>query len=406
MTERSHRQQTRLALFIRSLKAGGAERSTVNLAGALAERGYAVDLVLGRAEGPFLADVPNSVRVVDLAARSAMSVLAVAPRRPRDFLALAPVLLDNPPRTFGATPALASYLRRERPAAMLSALDHGNVAAVIARDLASVATRLTLSQRNHLTSDVAAANESRVAKLAPLIRRFYPRADAIVAVSDGVADDLAAVAEIPRERIRAIYNAVATPELYAQAAAPLDHPWFAGGGKPVILAVGKLKAQKDFPTLLRAFAMLRKERDARLVILGDGPDREALAALGAKLGIADDFDMPGFAHNPFAYMARADLFVLSSAFEGLPGVLIQALACGCPVVSTDCPSGPREILEGGVYGPLTPVGDAAALKGAMAAMLASPPDREALRRRGAWFSPERAADAYLDVMLGLETGRT
>ncbi|MFC7053413.1 glycosyltransferase [Hansschlegelia quercus] len=406
MTERSPRPQTRLALFIRSLKAGGAERSTVNLAGALAKRGYAVDLVLGRAEGPFLADVPSAVRVVDLAARSALPVLAVAPWRPGDFIALVPVLLDNPPRTLGAIPALARYLRRERPAAMLSALDHGNVAAVIARDLAGVGTRLTLSQRNHLTSDLAAAHEPRVTKLAPLIRRFYPRADAIVAVSDGVADDLAAVAEIPRERIRAIYNAVATPELYAQAAAPLDHPWFVEGAKPVILSVGKLKPQKDYPTLIRAFALLRRERDARLVILGDGPDREALAALAAELGVAEDLDMPGFAPNPFAYMARADLFVLSSAFEGLPGVLIQALACGCPVVSTDCPSGPREILEGGVYGPLTPVGDAAALKEAMAATLASPPDREALRQRGAWFSPERAADAYLDVMLGAETART
>jgi glycosyltransferase involved in cell wall biosynthesis len=406
MTERSHPRQTRLALFIRSLKAGGAERSTVNLAGALDARGYKVDLVLGRAEGPFLADVPSSIRVVDLAARSAISVLRIAARRPRDFLALAPVLLDNPPRTFGAIPALARYLREELPAAMLSALDHGNVAAVIARDLAGVDTRLTLSQRNHLTSDLAAAQETRVTKLAPLIRRFYPRADAIVAVSDGVADDLASVAHIPREKIHAIYNAVTTPELYAQAEAPLDHPWFVAGGKPVILAVGKLKAQKDFPTLLRAFAMLRQERDARLVILGDGPEREALAALGVELGVAGDFDMPGFAPNPFAYMARADLFVLSSAFEGLPGVLIQALACGCPVVSTDCPSGPREILEGGVYGALTPVGDVAALKGAMAATLASPPDRKALRRRGAWFSPERAADAYLDLMLGAETART
>jgi glycosyltransferase involved in cell wall biosynthesis len=181
-------------------------------------------------------------------------------------------------------------------------------------------------------------------------------------------------------------------------AQPIDHPWFAEGAPPVILGVGKLKPQKDFATLLRAFATLRAGRAARLVILGEGEQRGELEALAQNLGIAADVALPGFVDNPFPYMARASLFVLSSRFEGLPGVLIQALACGCPAVSTDCPSGPAEILEGGRYGPLVPVGDAEGLARAMAETLAAPLSPDILRERAAFFSTERAACNTLAVL--------
>jgi glycosyltransferase involved in cell wall biosynthesis len=390
----------RIALFIATLRGSGAERSTVNLANALADRGHPVDLVLGIGGGPFLKLVKPDVRVVHLGARSALGALALAPRRPRDFAALAPMLASlDAPKTLGAIPRLASYLRRERPRALLSALDHGNIAAVIARDIADVPTRIVISQRNHFSADIDNAKRARVSRLGPLIGRFYPRADAIAAVSRGVADDLADELGLARERVVAVYNAVAGPELTAQAEAPLDHPWFAKGLPPVILGVGKLKAQKDFPTLLRAFAELRRTRPVRLLILGEGPERSALEAMARDLGVAGDVALPGFAENPFAYMARADVFALSSAFEGLPGVLIQAIACGCPVVSTDCPSGPDEILEGGRHGRLVPVGDASALARAIAATLDAPPDRDALKRRGAFFSADRAVEGYLDLLL-------
>ena len=391
----------RLALFIRSLKGNGAERSMANLAAALSERGHAVDLVLVRASGPFLKQLSPSVRVVNLNVRTPLGAWTTAWRNPATFRALLPALLDpRAPVTLGAIPGLARYLARERPAALLSALDYGNIAAVAAESLALSGARVVLSQRNHFSSDAEAAEDSRVARARPLIRAFYPRADAVVAVSHGVADDIARVAGLAPERVRTIYNAVVGPGFEQQAEAPLDHPWFAEGAPPVILGVGKLKPQKDFPTLLRAFARLRLSSPARLVILGEGPDRAALERLAAELGIAADVAFPGFQDNPFRFMTRADLFVLSSAFEGLPGVLVQALACGCPVVATDCPSGPREILEDGRHGPLVPVGDVEALAEAMARRLAAPRDSDGLKRRGAFFSWDAAANAYLDVLLG------
>jgi glycosyltransferase involved in cell wall biosynthesis len=390
----------RVALFIRSLKGNGAERSTANLAAALAGRGVEVDLVLVRAEGPFLKDVPTSVRIVDLKTRSGLPVLSLARSRFSDLMALTPVIGLNPPLSLGAIPALSAYLRETKPKALLSALDLCNVAAVIAGDISGTDTRIVLSQRNHPSVHHEAATDAKVSNRSPLFNRFYGRADAIVAVSDGVADDLAAYAGLPRSRIRTIYNAVYNDALVAAAAQEPDHPWFREPGGPMILAAGKLKQQKDFPTLLRAFAKVRAARPARLVILGEGPDREALLSLVAELGLQDSVSLPGFAQNPFAMMARANLFVLSSAFEGLPGVLIQALCCGCPVVATDCPSGPMEILEGGRHGALVRVGDSDAMASEIASALDAPPDRAALKARGAEFSGEKAADAYLSVMLG------
>jgi glycosyltransferase involved in cell wall biosynthesis len=172
----------------------------------------------------------------------------------------------------------------------------------------------------------------------------------------------------------------------------------------VVLGVGSLTPRKDFPTLLRAFARLER-RDARLLLLGEGPERPALAALAGELGISDRLDMPGFVPNPFAYMARAAVFVLSSTLEGLPGALVQALACGCPSVSTDCPSGPREVLEGGALGPLVPVGDDAAMAEAIAAVLASPPPREALKRAAARYDAGTVLDATHAYLTDVATRR-
>jgi glycosyltransferase involved in cell wall biosynthesis len=206
--------------------------------------------------------------------------------------------------------------------------------------------------------------------------------------------------------MRTVYNPVVTPELLAQAEAIAPHPWLQDGGPPVVLGVGRLVDQKGFATLLEAVARLRRERPLRLLVLGEGRRRGALERQARRLGLGADFALPGFAPNPFAYMARAGVFVLSSVYEGLPGVLIQALACGCPVVSTDCPDGPREILAGGEYGPLVPVGDAAALAAAIGRVLDAPPDRERLRRRGQAFGVEPAVLAYLEVVDAAVARRT
>ncbi|HET8700836.1 MAG TPA: glycosyltransferase, partial [Nitrococcus sp.] len=273
-----------------------------------------------------------------------------------------------------------------------------NLLALWARRLAGVATRVVISERTALSSETAARRKWRWRYLPALIHRVYPWADAIVAVSEGVAEDLARTAELPRERITTIYNPVVTAELRAQASAPLDHAWFAPGAPPVVLGAGRLLKQKDFPTLIRAFAKVRAQRPARLVILGEGAKRRRLEALVEGLGLGADAALPGYVDNPFAYMARAAVFVLSSAYEGLPGVLIQALACGTPVVATDCPHGPVEILDGGRYGRLVPVGDAAAMAAAIIAMLDQPPERQRLQARASEFCVERAMRSYRQVL--------
>jgi glycosyltransferase involved in cell wall biosynthesis len=215
------------------------------------------------------------------------------------------------------------------------------------------------------------------------MKRFYPWADGIIVVSNGVRDDMARVTKIPSERITVIYNpSVVRDEVWEKAQAPLDHPWLKPGQPPVIIAVGRLQIQKDYPTLFSAFAQVRKRLPARLLILGEGRERGSLEELVRKLGLENDVSMPGFVMNPYAYMARASLFVLSSRWEGLPTVLIEALCCGTSVVSTDCPSGPREILKGGEYGRLVPVGDVDALAQAIEAALgskASSPPHESWR---------------------------
>jgi glycosyltransferase involved in cell wall biosynthesis len=364
------RANTRIALYLPSLRGGGAERVLVTLANGFAERGYIVDLVLATAEGPYLTDVASNVRIVDLNAR----------------------------RVSTSVPCLVRYLRREKPAALLSAMGHANVIAVLARSLAGVPTRVIVSERSYFSRSNANATNLRARLIGSFMAWAYPRADGVVAVSAGVADDLARSIGLSRSTIQVVYNPVVTDILHAKSMVSPEHPWLKAGEPPVILSVGRLTAAKDFPTLLLAFARLRQDRMVRLLILGDGELRETLTSQVAKLGLEADVDLPGFAENPFAPMRLAALFVLSSAWEGLPNALIQAMACGTRVVSTDCPSGPAEILDGGRWGRLVPVGDVDAMAEAMAAALAEqhPPDVAA---RAADFGVAQALDGYLRVML-------
>jgi glycosyltransferase involved in cell wall biosynthesis len=361
--------QDRIALFLPDLTGGGAERMMVNLAGGLAEHAVAVDFVLANAVGPYLPDVSPHVNLVDL----------------------------KSPRVLASPPKLVRYLRHSRPKAMLATLNHSSLVAIWATRLARTGTRIFIREANMMSHGGPKGLKGKVTPL--LIRRFYPKADGIIAVSEGVADDVRSVTGMPASKVHTIYNPVVTPELRCKAREPLDHPWFAPGEPPVVLGVGRLTKQKDFPTLIRAFAHLRRRQAARLVILGEGEARDALSALVRELGIEDDVALPGFVDNPFSYMARASVFVLSSAWEGLPGVLIQAMACGCKVVSTDCPSGPHEVLQGGVYGPLVPVGDHQALADAISHVLGNKADRGSLMQRAAMFSPDVTIPQYLDVLL-------
>jgi glycosyltransferase involved in cell wall biosynthesis len=359
----------RLALFLPTLDDGGAERVMLQLGDSFAARGHPVDLVIGIPGGPLDSQVPPSVRRVELGAS-------------RSILAL---------------PALVRYLRTARPAALLSTLEHSNVLALWARALARTGTRVVLREAS-MVMPAATLEGARLRAQRRVMRLFYGRADAIVGVSRSVADSLTGELGIPAHLVHTVYNTVITPELARKAAAPLDDPWFAPGAPPVALGVGRLVPQKGFASLVRAFADVRARRPARLVILGEGAERGALEALARELGVGDDVHLPGFDHNPFRWMARAAVFVLSSQFEGLPGALIQAMACGCRVLSTDCPGGSREVLADGALGPLVPVGDAAALARGISALL----DEAARGPRATYptdrFTEQATVDAYLRLL--------
>jgi len=375
-----------IALFVASLRGGGAPRQAVTLANAFAAHGHITHLVVIQPEGSLRKAISPRVRLVPLQFRLLRLPLVRDVRRIQ---------------VVASIPALVRYLRHERPDILLAAASHVHRAAVWGRCLARTETRLMLRVSSHLSR--SAWNTKRWPRpLLPVFARlFYPWADGFIANSEGIARDLSRVTVIPRERIAVIPNPVVTPELEERARAPLDHPWFRTGQPPVILGVGRLATAKDFPTLLHAFARVRARRPVRLMILGEGKRRGGLTALAGQLGIADDLELPGWVENPCPYMVHSAVFVLSSAWEGLPSVLIEAMACGCPVVSTDCPAGPAEILEGGVYGPLVPVGDAAALAKAIESVLDRPPDRERLRTRASHFSVDRVADRYLEALFGV-----
>jgi len=230
------------------------------------------------------------------------------------------------------------------------------------------------------------------------MRLLYRRPDVIVAVSHGVADSLVKRLGIARENIKVVYNPVVDEGIQEKSTEDVDHSWFLPGAPPVILGVGRLIKQKDFRTLIEAFSLLRKRRQVRLMILGEGGEREALHQLIEQLDLSNDVQMPGFVANPFKYMRRAKMFVLSSVFEGLGNVLIEAMACGTPVISTDCPSGPAEILQGGRWGRLVDVGDVSGMAQAITAVLEQEqcPD---VAKRAADFGVKVAFEKYLELAL-------
>jgi glycosyltransferase involved in cell wall biosynthesis len=390
-----------VALLLPSLAGGGVARSFLQLANGLTSRGHRVDFVLCRATGPHLAKVSSDIHVVELAPesglRARMRALSLSKEAWREILR--PIVLSpSAPPVLPYISSLAQYLDTLKPDVVLSGKTHTNLLAIWACRMAKTSPRIVISERTNLSTELATSSKWRWRYAAPLIGKLYPAADAITSVSNGVSDDLAETTGLPRESIQTIYNPVARPEIYQSAKVRPDHPWFAKGAPPVILAVGRLTEQKQYTVLLEAFARVQERHGVRLLILGEGKDRDALSARVRELGLDRSVSLPGFSDNPYAYMAHAAAFVLSSAWEGLPGVLIEALVCGCPVVSTDCPSGPREILEAGKYGELVPVGDVGALAQAIERVLMRPPDRQPLRVRGAEFSLEAAVDEYVKVL--------
>jgi len=375
-----------VALLLYGLTGGGATRRPLPLAGGFAARGHEVDLFGADDSGPLRGKVPDGVRVVSLESAWTRAAARLPGSSRRNKLN-------------ASIPALARTLRDRRPDVLLSAANHAHLLALVTRRVMRSSVPLVLRVSNHLTRSHGAAAGVRARPLRLRIaRRTYAWADAAIAVSRGIADDLRATTALDPERIFAVPNPTWSPAFETAAERAADHPWLQPGGPPVILAAGRLAPAKDFETLVRAFARVRAARPARLIVLGEGAQRGRIEALVRELGLSEDAALPGFVDDPLPWMARAGVFALSSAWEGSPGVLIEAMGCGCPVVATDCPSGPDEILAGGEFGPLVPVGDAEALARAIEARLDAPRDADRLRARAREFGADAAVDAYLAIL--------
>ncbi|BAZ17172.1 group 1 glycosyl transferase [Calothrix sp. NIES-4071] len=365
-----HKSSVDIAIFLRNLYGGGAERVMLNLAQEFIKRGLKIDLVLSNVKGDYLSQLPPEIRVIDLKASSMPKSL----------------------------PNLIKYLRQERPTTLFAALHYPCEIAILAKRLAGVPTRVVVSEHSILSQEAARIPQLSV-KLSPIAAKLlYPLADGIIAVSKGAASDLAKVTGISRERIQVIYNPIVDSKIPLRAKEPVEHPWFQPGQPPVILATGRLFPEKDYPTLIRAFAQIRQVQNARLVILGEGPERPSLENLIRELGIEASVELLGFVENPYAYMARASVFTLSSAYEGLGNVLVEALAVGTPVVSTNCKTGPGEVLDNGKYGTLTPVGDSKALAEAIFEVLSG----NTKKVEPSWleqFAVDDCTEKYLKVLI-------
>jgi glycosyltransferase involved in cell wall biosynthesis len=359
-----------LALLLPTLENGGAERAVSVLAGALAARGEPVDLVVGSVGRHGHALVPPGVRLVELGTR----------------------------RVLTSFRALQRYLVREQPAALLVNLTHANAMALITRlHPGSPDVRIVAVEHSTLSGFARHSGAARHRLLPLAARATYRHADALVTVSRGARADLARIVGLPEDRIELIGNAIPAAELRRLADEPPEHPWLAPASAPFMLALGNLRPVKGFPSLLHAFAAVRERRKARLIILGEGPQRSRLEDLVRRLGLEDDVQLPGSVANPYPWIARAAGVVLTSGSEGLPTVLLEAMLLGRPIVAVDCPSGPREILADGRLGRLVAPGDAPALVDGIAWALDAGPMPVPQDVVDA-HDPDRVASRYLELL--------
>ena len=406
-------QSQRIVFLMDNLSGGGAERVMLSLALGFADLGYEVDLLVCEMRGELCASIPNGVNLIALQPTGLLAGLWAALRSHRGGAGkILSYIVSNHkiPRSFRFIRGISDYLQARRPAVILSVLAKSNVNAVLAVALAGVETRICLGVQIFMSTRYQEGlkfGQGQFHKMVPLLRHCYARADSVIAASQGVAEDTASFLGIDPGRLHVVYNPVHVAGLAEVMEEPLRHPWFTPGAAPVLLGIGRLVDQKNFPLLVEAFAKVRQHIDARLVIIGGDESscaqmaqRQRLQALAVELGVGGDVDLPGYRPNPYPYLKAAGVFVLSSDYEGFGNVLIEALLAGCPVVSTDCPSGPSEILDDGQYGILVPVNDSDSLADAIVEALAVEPQRDKLRQRGREFSLDRAVDGYHQLFFG------
>jgi len=358
-------------MFLHDLRAGGAERVSVNLANAIRRKGHDVDLVLVNHEGcrAFFDQLDPSICILTL---------------PQS-------------RTLTSAFGFRSYIEEMLPDLVISALTHINVSALTARLFCRHRPRVTIVEHGQFSREREKPMPASVRWAYRAAPWLYPSADVIATVSEGAKRDLSCSIHVAHERIAVLHNPVVTDGLIKASFDSVDHPWFKPGEPPVILAVGALRTEKNFPLLIEAFEIVRRRREMRLVIFGEGSEESRISECVLSSEYATDIVLLGFEANPFKYMRRAAMLALSSDHEALPTVLIEAMACGTPVAATNCPTGPSEILLGGELGALADVGDPVALAKALESTLDKPVAADLLMKRAAHFSAEHAAERYLSM---------
>ena len=357
----------KIAFFLPDLRCGGAEKVALLLANEFIQQGFYVDMVLSKAQGEFLSELNSQIRIVDLKADRIRHVFK----------------------------PLLKYLKSEKPDVVLASMWPLTLLAVVAFKSAKLSGSIIVSDHTTFSQAPLMQKKSMRWFFKYSLSLVYPFANARVAVSNGVADDLSELGGLKRKSITVISNPV---EINKDLCTEDEgyRKWKSHSGKKII-AVGALKKEKDYPSLLKAFSLLLKKEDAYLTILGQGDLLTDLKALAVKLDITERVSFAGFSRKPSAWMASSDLLVLSSNCEGFGNVLIEAMSVGTPVVSTDCQSGPKEILENGKYGILVPVGDVSALSKAMYKSINDKHDRDALKNRAAEFSVDKIAKQYIEA---------
>jgi len=359
-----------LAFFIPDLSVGGAEQVAITIANGLAVRGYDIDLLLSRASGELRSELSEQVSIVELPP-STTPVVGVAAH----------------------LPFLVSYLHKQEPAALFPHLEHPSIVCLAINRLLDIETTVIPTQHSAFGHEVEATPKDRIVRR--IVPRLYPASDRIISVSEGVAESIVDRTPVNRSDVSVLHNPVDVERIRERATQPVDHDWVESNDRDVVLFVGRHAGQKNLDGWIRAFERVaEKNSNARAIVAGKGPCREDVLAAVERRGLSDVVSLPGYVDNPYRYMAQADTFLLSSQYEGLPTVLIECLTVGCPIVSTDCPSGPREILSDGTYGTLVPVGDVDGMADAVRDTLADPPDPDRLKSRADDFSPQPVFDEY------------
>jgi glycosyltransferase involved in cell wall biosynthesis len=358
-----------ITLFTYSLRGGGAEKMMVLTANELHQRGHNIELVLVKAKGPYESLVDSDIQTTEIGGNN----------------------------TFKIQYNLWRHLRQQDTDVLLSTMEIPNI-------VATIATHYTVSVPVVLRSASIYSKRERSGKykFIPVLKRFiYPKAEAIVVISDGVGQDLSDETEIDEAEFTTIYNPAYNPKIRKKATKPVENKWLTDDEKRVVIGVGNMKPAKDFATLVRAVRRLQDDEETYLIILGEGPNKNSLLDLATDLNIRNRISFPGFVDNPYAYMSKADVFVLSSAWEGFGNVIVEAMGCGTPVVCTDCPGGPSEILNNGEYGPLVPVGDEEAMATAIHNVLSDPIDSSRLYFRATDFAIEPIVDQYEEILFSV-----